>query len=265
MRGRVNSRMICVIGMSESMRLVAEHLAVALARILVVEEAMQERGVHRVDADFERLQPVAVDHALEGEGVAVGRDEAIEMRERRRLARPEIGEQDAALLDHRIGFLPDVGAEIAVVRLGRRLQAFAVDVEQPAVKGAAQAAVLQPAIGEIGAAMRAVAADQAVAAFVVLEDHEVFAEQPHRLDRAVAGELIDQRGRLPVAPHQVAGRRAGRGPGDEIVLLRAQHGDALARGLARFYTIGPAAKATGKRKTAGAMAGRALRNSVWRR
>ena len=94
----------------------------------------------------------------------VGRDEAVEMRKRRRLARSEIGEQDAALLHHRIGFLPDVGAEIAVVGLGRRLQALAVHVEQPAVEGAAQAAVLEPAVGEVGAAMRTAAADQAVAA-----------------------------------------------------------------------------------------------------
>ena len=98
---------------------------------------MQERGVHRVDADLERLQPVAVNHALERESVAIGGDETIEMRKRRRFTVTQIGEQDAALLDHRIGFLLDVGAEIAVVGLGRRLQALAVNVEQPAVKGAA--------------------------------------------------------------------------------------------------------------------------------
>ena len=153
-------------------RLIAEHLAVGLLRVLVVEEAMQERGMRRIDADLERLQPVAIDHALEREGVRVGRDEAIEMRKRRRLARPHVGEQDAALLHHRIGLLPDVGAEVRAVRLGRRLQALAGDVEQPAVEGAAQAAVLQPAIGEIGAAMRTGALDQAVAALVVAEQHE---------------------------------------------------------------------------------------------
>ena len=38
-----------------------------------------------------------------------------------------------------------------------------VDIEQPAVKGAAQAALLQPAESKIGAAMRAVPLDQAVA------------------------------------------------------------------------------------------------------
>ena len=201
MRGRVTSRMICVIGMSESLRLVAEHTAVGLRRVLVVEEAMQERGVHRIDADFERLQPVAIDHALEGEGVRVRRDEAVEMRKRRRLARPHVGEQDAALFHHRVGFLPDVGAQLAVIRLGRSLQALAVDVEQPAVKGATQAAVLQPAIGQVGAAMRTAAADEAVATLVVLEDHEIFAEQTHRLDRAIAGKFVRQRRRLPVAAH----------------------------------------------------------------
>jgi hypothetical protein len=78
--------------------------------------------------------------------MAVGRDEAVEMRECRRLARSEIGEQDAALLHHRIRFLLDVGAEIAVVGLGRRLKTLAVYVEQPAVEGATQAAILKPAI-----------------------------------------------------------------------------------------------------------------------
>ena len=58
-----------------------------------------------------------------------------------------------------------------------RLQALAVDVEQPAVEGAAQAAVLQPPVGEIGAAMRTLPADQPVAAVVVLEGDQVLAEQ----------------------------------------------------------------------------------------
>ena len=209
--------------MSEVFRNVPEHLAVALVRILILEEAVQERGVHRIDADFERLQPVAIDHALEGEGVGRRRDEAVEIRKRRRLAGAEIGPQDAALLDHRIGFLLDVGAQIAVVGLGRRLQAFAVDVEQPAVKRAAQPAVFEPPVSEIGAAMRTMAADQPVAPLVVLEGDEVLAEKPHRLYRPVAGQLIDQRGRLPIAPHQRAGGGSGSGAGDEIVLFGAQH------------------------------------------
>ena len=153
-----------------------------------------------------------------------GRDEAVEMRKRRRLAVAQIGEQDAVLLDHRIGLLLDVGAHPAALRLGRRLEALAGDVEQPAVERAAQAAVFEPPIGEIGAAMRTAALDQAVAALAVAEHHEVLAEQAHRLDRPVAGELVDQRRRLPVAAHQGACGRAGSGPGDQVVLLGAQHG-----------------------------------------
>src|SRR4029077_3305533 len=76
---------------------------------------------------------------------------------------------------------------------------------------------------EISAAMRAVPADQPIAAFVVLKGDQVLAEEPHRFDGPVAGELIDQGGGLPVPTHEIAGRGAGRGAGDEIVLFRAQH------------------------------------------
>src|SRR5215467_8415129 len=145
-------------------RLVAEQLAVTGLRLLVVEKAVQERGVRRIDADLERLQPVAVDHALEREGVACRRDETIEMRERRRLARPEISEQDAALLHHRIGGLADVGTQAAPFRLGRRFQALAADVEQPAMERAAQPAMLEPPEREISAAVRTSTLEEAIAA-----------------------------------------------------------------------------------------------------
>ena len=103
-----------------------------------------------------------------------------------------------------------------------------VDVEQPAVEGAAQSAVLQPPVGEIGAAVRAGALDQAVAALAVAEQHQVLAQQLHRLDRAVgAGEFVDQRHRLPVAAHQAAAGGARADAGDEIVLFLAEHGRLL--------------------------------------
>ena len=106
-------------------RLAAELLAVAPRRVLVLEVLVQPGGVRRVDADLERLQPVAVPVALEREGVGVGRDEAVELRKRRRLAFAEVGEQDAALLDHRIGDRLDVLAQPAAFGLGRRLDALA--------------------------------------------------------------------------------------------------------------------------------------------
>ena len=180
----------------------AELPAISARGILVLEEAMQERGMRRVDADLERLQPVAVDVALERKGVALGRDETVDLRKCRRLALAEISPEDSALLDHRISALPDVLAQRRILRLGRSFQALARHVEQPAVKGATQPAVLQPAECEIGAAMRAMSLDQAVAALLVAKQHQILAEQFDRLDRARSLHLIDQRRRLPVHPHQ---------------------------------------------------------------
>ena len=70
------------------------------------------------------------------------------------------------------------------------------------MESAAQAAIFQPAEGEVGAAMRAVAIDQAVAALLVAEQHQVFAEQFDRPYRPRPLQLVDQRRRLPVHPHQ---------------------------------------------------------------
>src|SRR5262249_40658906 len=107
--------------------------------------------------------------------------------------------------------------------LCRRFQAPALDVEQPAVERASQSTLLQPAEGEIGPAVRAGALEQAVAALVVSEQHEVFAEKANGFDRPLARQFVEQRRRLPIAPHQLARGRAGAGAGDEIILLGAQH------------------------------------------
>ena len=66
------------------------------------------------------------------------------------------------------------------------------------MEGAAQAAMFEPAEGEVGAAMRAVAIDQAVASLLVAEQHQIFAEQFDGPDRPRALQLVDQRRRLPV-------------------------------------------------------------------
>jgi hypothetical protein len=145
------------------------------------------------------------------------------MRQGRRLAAAEIGEQDAVLLHHRIGLVADIGAERAVLGLRRCLQAAAGDVEQPAVEGAAQAAILEPAIGEIGTAVRTVPSEQAVAALLVAEQDEILAEQAQPFGRTRALELVHQRRRLPIAAQQCSGRRARPGAGDEVVLLGTQH------------------------------------------
>src|ERR1700752_5473409 len=114
-----------------------ELLAVGGRRILVLEEAMQEGGVRRVDAEFQGLQPVAAPMALEGKGVAVGRDEGVNLRKSGRLAFSEIGPENTGLLDDRIGALLDALAELRADRLCRRLDALSGGIEKPSVKRAA--------------------------------------------------------------------------------------------------------------------------------
>src|SRR5215212_4820557 len=120
-----------------------------------------------VDADLKRLQPVAVDVALECKRMAVRRDEAVDLGKCRRLALAQIGPEDAALLQHGIGALFDVLAELRLFWLGRRLQALARRIVEPAMKGATKAAVFKPAKGKVGAAVRAMPLDQAVASLLV--------------------------------------------------------------------------------------------------
>ena len=214
-----------LIGMFEIGGVGAELLAVGVARrILVLVEAVQVGGVGGIDAHLQRLQPVAVDHALEGEGVGGGRQEAVEVGEGGRLALAEPGEDDPVLDHDRVALLAHALAEHAAVGLGRRLQALAVDVEQPAVEQAAQAAVLEAAVGEVGAAMRAAAVEQAVPAALVAEQHEVLAQHAHRLGRPLVGQFVGERHRMPVVAHQRAALGAGTDAGDQLVLLVAHHG-----------------------------------------
>ena len=184
---------------------------------------MQVRGVRRIDADLQRLQPVALDQALEGEGVRAGRQEAVEVGEGGRFAFAEIGEDDAVLHDDRIAALAHPLAEHAALGFGRRLQALAVDVEQPAVEQAAQAAIFEAAEGEVGAAVRAVAVEQPVPAALVAEQHEILAEHAHRLGRPLGGQFVGQGHGMPVMPHQGAALGARPDAGDQLVLLGAHH------------------------------------------
>ena len=93
---------------------------------------------------------------------------------------------------------------------------------------------LQPAEGEIGAAMRAMAIDQAVAAVLVAKQHQVFAEQLDRPHRPRPLQLVDQRRRLPVHPHQLPAGVLRAGAGDQVVLFLAHHGGVVSGWSVRF-------------------------------
>src|SRR5260221_3661399 len=106
---------------------------------------MQERGVRRIDADFQRLQPVAVDVALECKSMAIRRDKTVDLRKCRRLAFAEISPEDAAFLHHWIGALLDAFAERRVLRLGPPFPAFARPLALPTAVGATHPPDLHPA------------------------------------------------------------------------------------------------------------------------
>src|SRR5260221_14664826 len=95
----------------------------------------------------------------------------------------------------------------------------------PAVIAAAYAALLDAAEFERGAAMRAVAMQEADAALAVAEDHQILAEDADR--HRPAGELRGHRHRLPEAAVILAARRAGTDMGQLGIL-----GDRQPRGVA---------------------------------
>ena len=181
----------------------------------------------RVNAHFQRLQPVALEQALEGKHMGVGGDKTVELGEGRCLTLAQVGKHNAGALDHRIGLLLDGIAQAAAFGLGRGLQAVAGHIEQPAVEGAAQAAVFYPAKGQVGTTVWAVTVQHAQLALFIAEQHKVLAHQAHGAHWALARQFIHQRHGLPVAAQQLAGGRLGTDTGHEIILFCAEHGDYL--------------------------------------
>ena len=187
---------------------------------------MRPLEMYGIDRVLLALEPVARDLGQHDLAKPVLPGKEFPIRYQRPRLRPEIGpEQSAPLLD-RIRLDADLVLQAQFgmrdILIGLR-QTDTVAVIEPAVIVAAQAALLDIAVGQIGAAMAALAVDQTVPAAEVLIENEVLAHQADRLDRAIARKLIDQRGRLPVLPHQFAGSGARPGARDEIVLFRAQH------------------------------------------
>src|SRR5687767_5390512 len=89
------------------------------------------------------------------------RDEEVEAWQLGRLARPQVRQDQAPGLDAGIRRLPDALVERAPHGLARLLQASPGDIVEPAMINAAEAAVFEAAVAEIGAAVGAVQAEQA--------------------------------------------------------------------------------------------------------
>ena len=174
--------------------------------------------VHRIDGVLLALKPVARHVGEHDLAKAVAPGERLPHRQFRRRQRAQIGEQQAGAFLDRIGL--GLAAGLRRFRTGGVLvglfEAAAGLVHQPAVIAAADAGLLDPAIGHVGAAVRTVAVDQAVPAAAVAVEHEVLAHQADGLDR-VGIELAGAGDRLPVAAQQFAHRRAGSDAGEHFV------------------------------------------------
>ena len=163
--------------------------------------AVHPLEVHGVDRVFLTLQPVARNRRKDDLHEPVLPQERLVVRHQRRGPRAEIGPHHAALRFHRIRIDADF---VAKVRFGvgdvfkRLLEAASGFVEMPAMVIAPDAALLDEAVRQIGAAMRTVPVDESVGAGHVAVEHEILAHQADRLDR-VAVELVLGGDRHPVA------------------------------------------------------------------
>ena len=190
-----------------------------LGELRPVHQGVQIHGMHRVDPVLRHLQPVAGKRAGIGHHLEARRLEGIvDGKLGRALGWAHIGEEQSLVLLHRIGALADVLEDRGLRGLRRRLQQRAVDVVEPAVIAAADAALLDVAELQRGATMGAVLLEQAHASRLVPEQHQVLAQDPHR--KRQLSQLRGHGDSVPEAPQVLPRRRASRHVGEFRVLSR---------------------------------------------
>jgi hypothetical protein len=79
--------------------------------------------------------------------------------------------------------------------------------------GAGDPALFYSAVEQGGASVRTVVLDQADPAAAVLEQHQVFAQQPNETCRPLVCEILRKRDRVPVTAEEIASRRPRADPG----------------------------------------------------
>jgi len=106
--------------------------------------------------------------------------------------------------------VPNVVLQVASGRLGRRLEAFAIHVVQPAVIDTPKSTVFRPSITQIRSTVRTMHVEETDPSLIVAEHDEILAEQPERNRRSSRRQLLAQNRGLPVLrrsfPHGVPGR-----------------------------------------------------------
>src|SRR5213083_2385670 len=191
--------------------------------------AVQERNMAGIDAALDRLQVVALLPPLGGDAMRRGQMHPLEARQRRFLRRwAHVGPDDAAQLRARVRLELDALAYAAFFRLGGQVHALAVHVVLPPVVRTAQPALLVAAEPQRHAAVGAELFDHADSSLRIAESDQLLSQQLHANRRAVALRQlpVEQRG-YPVAPEQLAHRRAGARAGQEFIHLAGQQDRSL--------------------------------------
>ena len=197
-----------------------------MERIAAQVVAVKKRDMRRIDAALHRLQVVAFLRALGHEAMRMRHLCPFEGRQRRlELRRPHIDPDDVAQLDAGIGRQLDLPAEPARLGLGGDLGALSADVVFPAMIGAAQPVLLVASEPERHAAVGAEFVDHADAPLRVAECQQPLGKKFDAHRRAVRlRHFVRQQRWNPIAPEQVAHRRARPGLGQKIVVLARGHG-----------------------------------------
>ena len=149
-------------------------------------------------------------------------------RQQRRWLRAHVDKDEPAELLGLVGADATLIAEVVLRMCGileRLLDAAPARVEFPAVVLAADAVVLDHAIGEAGTAVGAILVDDAKMAAAVAVDDEFLAEDLDflRAERALE-QFVHSADRLPVVAHERAHGCARSYPGQDLVVFNAEHG-----------------------------------------
>ena len=186
---------------------------------------MEKAQVRGVDVAFERLQPIALAVGQRDVSVVgVSGDGGFDLGEGRRLgALAHVDEHHPAALGGLVGL--GLHARWIFVLVGQvgLIEAIAVDVELPAVIGAADAVILVAAEKQRRQAVRAEMIHDADAAGRVAERDQLLAEQHQTHLRAVGLELGGKTGWNPELPHELAHWRLAADAGQELVFGFADH------------------------------------------
>src|SRR6185312_9445772 len=122
------------------------------------------------------------------------------------LGRTHIGPDEAIEFVHRIPGLTDVILVLAAFRLTGLIETVAFHIEEPAVIAAADAFILDLAVIERRAAVRAAWIEQARPAFAIAEEDQILAEDADVLRHR--SDFFGERDRMPIAAHEFAAGRA---------------------------------------------------------